>query len=167
MDHSRRNLLKAAAVLLVDQWASAHLPASANESETKRGCKVIVASRGGMRRADTFSDTGFQNIPHLYRDLLPQSVFYPSMRNDGVTSHYNTISSVLTGNWQRLDDWGKTPPASPTIFEFVRKQMGIAQDQTWLISSNKALTNRIGASQPRFVRSTFGSDEANQLRRCG
>jgi hypothetical protein len=111
-----------------------------------------------MRRADTFSESGFQNIPHLYRELLPQSAFYPFVRNAGVTSHYNTISSVLTGNWQRLDDWGKTPPASPTLFEYLRKRMRIAQDQTWFISSNKALTSRIGASSVRDFGPAYGAN---------
>jgi hypothetical protein len=136
MDASRRKVLKAAAVLLLDQWVSTRSPAFASGSSENAGRKIIVVACGGVRRIDTFSESGLQNIPHLYRELLPQSVFYPSMRNAGVTSHYNTISSVLTGNWQRLDDWGKTPPESPTVFEYVRKQMRVAQNQAWFISSN-------------------------------
>jgi hypothetical protein len=48
-----------------------------------------------------------------------------------------------------LDDWGKTPPASPTLFEYLRKRTGIPQGETWLISSNKALTSKIGSSSIR------------------
>ena len=158
MDTSRRNLLKAAAILLVDQWASSRRLAVASRSAENPGRKVIVVACGGMRRADTFSESGFQNIPHLYRELLPQSVFYPFVRNAGVTSHYNTISSVLTGIWQRVDDWGKTSPASPTLFEYLRKRMRIAQDQTWFISSNKALTSRIGASSIRDFGPAYGAN---------
>ncbi len=158
MDTSRRTLLKAAAVLLVDRWASAHRPSFAAEPGAGVGRKVIVVACGGIRRADTFAESGFQNIPHLHRDLLPQSVFFPNALNAGVTSHYNTTSSLLTGNWQRLDDWGKTPPASPTLFEFLRKRMSLAQDQTWLISSNKALTNRIGASAVRDFGPAYGAN---------
>ena len=113
MDPSRRNFLRTASILVVDQWAAARsltFPSRSVESATRR---VIVVACGGMRRADTFSESGFQNIPHLYRELLPQSVFYPFVRNAGVTSHFNTISSILTGNWQRLDDWGQAAPASP------------------------------------------------------
>lgn len=158
MDTSRRNLMKAATILLVDQWASSHQRAFASESTENTGRKVIVVACGGMRRADTFSESGFQNIPHLYRELLPHSVFYPFVRNAGVTSHYNTISSILTGNWQRVDDWGKTPPASPTLFEYIRKRMRVAQDQTWFISSNKALTSRIGASSVRDFGPAYGAN---------
>ncbi len=106
----------------------------------------------------TFASTGYGNIPHLYGDLLPQSLFYTNLHNDGVTSHYNTISSVLTGNWQRVDDWGKTAPASPTLFEYLRKAMGLRQDQTWLISSNKALTSRIGASSVSAFGPAYGAN---------
>jgi hypothetical protein len=80
------------------------------------------------------------------------------VRNAGVTSHYNTVSSVVSGNWQRLDDWGKTPPSSPTLFEYLRKRMGLRQDQTWLISSNKALTSRIGASTVREFGPAYGAN---------
>jgi hypothetical protein len=158
MNLSRRHLLKAAAALLVNQWADAHRAAFARSAVPYAGHKVIVVACGGMRRADTFSETGFQNIPHLYRDLLPKSVFYPFMRNAGVTSHFNTTASILTGQWQRLDDWGKTPPASPTLFEYLRKQMQLAQDQTWLISSNKALTSKIGASSLRDYGPAHGAN---------
>ncbi len=161
MDASRRNLLKSAAILLVDQWASSRKHAFAGEPSNVSGKderKVIVVACGGMRRAETFLDTGLGNIPHLYRELLPQSVFYPSLRNAGATSHYNTISSILTGTWQRLDDWGKTPPASPTLFEYLRRRMDLSQDNAWLISSNKALTSRIGASSIRDFGPRYGAN---------
>lgn len=161
MDASRRNLLKAASILLVDHLAFAGRSAFAGEpgNASSRGDqKVIIVACGGIRRAETFLDTGLGNIPHLYHDLLPRSVFYPLIRNAGVTSHYNTISSILTGNWQRLDDWGQTPPANPTLFEYLRKRMELSQDNAWLISSNKALTNRIGASSIRDFGPQYGAN---------
>jgi hypothetical protein len=111
-----------------------------------------------MRREDTFANSGLLNIPHLCRDLQPKGVFYSSVRNNGVTSHFNTIASVLTGNWQRLDDWGKLPPASPTIFEYLRKAMRLQQNEAWLISSNKALTSRIGASEVSGYGPDYGAN---------
>jgi len=161
MEASRRDLLKAAAILLVDGWASSRRRAFAGESSSASGKderKVIVVACGGIRRSDSFLDSGIGNIPHLYGELLPRSVFYPFIRNAGVTSHYNTISSILTGNWQRLDDWGKTPPASPTLFEYLRKRMALSQDNAWLISSNKALTSRIGASSIRDFGPRYGAN---------
>lgn len=156
MDLSRRDLLKAAAALLVEQWAEASAIAGTSSPVTDR--KVVVVTCGGIRREDTFADTGFSNIPHFSRDLLSQGVFYPFVRNEGVTSHYNTISSILTGNWQRLDDWGKTAPASPTFFEYLRKTLHLRQDQAWFISSNKALTSRIGASSVSSFGPEYGAN---------
>ena len=153
--------MKAAAVLLVDQWAMSRQLAFAGEAAggpAKDERKVIVVACGGIRRAETFHKTGLGNIPHLYGDLLPRSVFYPFIRNTGATSHYNTISSIITGNWQRLDDWGLTAPASPTLFEYLRKRMGLTQDNAWLVSSNKALTNRIGASSMRDYGPRYGAN---------
>jgi len=146
---------------LVDRWANAHSLVFADEVSRAAGKderKVIVVACGGIRRAETFFDTGIANIPHLYHDLLPHSVFYPFLRNAGVTSHYNTISSILTGNWQRLDDWGKTPPASPTLFEYLRKRLKLSRDDAWLISSNKALTSRINASSSRDYGPSYGAN---------
>ncbi len=161
MDASRRNLLKAAAILLVNRWAYKYEYAFAGQSSSASGKnerKIIVVSCGGIRRSDSFQDTGLQNIPHLSRELMPRSVFFPYIRNAGATSHYNTISSILTGTWQRLDDWGKTAPTSPTLFEYLRKRMGLSQDDAWLISSNKALTSRIGASSMRDFGPRYGAN---------
>ena len=156
MNVTRRELLKTAAALLVEQWATARAIAEPSQPVTDR--KVVLVTCGGMRREDTFAESGFSNIPHLYRDLLPQGAFYPSVHNKGVTSHYNTISSILTGNWQRLDDWGNTPPTSPTFFEYLRKALHLSQDQAWFISSNKALTSRIGASSVSSFGPAFGAN---------
>jgi hypothetical protein len=57
-----------------------------------------------------------------------------------------------------LDDWGKTPPESPTIFEYLRKHMGLSQENAWLVSSNKALTSRIGASSIRDYGPRYGAN---------
>ena len=161
MDASRRDILKAASIWLVDQLACSRRFAFAGAPSSAAGRddrKVIIVACGGIRRAETFLNTGLQNIPHLYHELLPRSVFYPFIRNAGVTSHYNTISSILTGNWQRLDDWGMTAPANPTFFEYLRKHMKLSQENAWLISSNKALTSRIGASSTRDFGPHYGAN---------
>ncbi len=161
MDACRRNLLKAAAMLLVDGLANSRgfaFSGSRVNAAARDDRKVIIVACGGIRREETFLNTGLENIPHLYHDLLPRSVFYPFLRNAGVTSHFNTISSILTGNWQRLDDWGEMPPADPTLFEYLRKQMELSRDNAWLISSNKALTSRIGASSIREFGPRYGAN---------
>ena len=46
----------------------------------------------------------------LLREILvamrPESYFFNSCINSGVLSHFNSTASILTGNWQRVDDFG-------------------------------------------------------------
>jgi hypothetical protein len=118
----------------------------------------VIVIFGGVRHSETFSPEGLENIPHLSRDLLPQSLFYPNARNEGVTAHFNAISSILTGNWQRVDDWGKIAPTTPTLFEHFRKRLGAAQSDTWVVASNKALTSLIGASSASNYGPVYGAN---------
>jgi len=157
MTLTRRDLMKAVAAVVVEQWAgSRHLAFGEDRLNIRR--KVVLITCGGMRREDTFAADGLANIPHLHTDLLSRAAFYPVVRNSGVTSHYNTISSIFTGTWQRLDDWGKSRPASPTLFEFLRKLSRLKSEDTWLISSNKALTSQIGASAVRDFGPSYGAN---------
>jgi hypothetical protein len=119
---------------------------------------VVVVVIGGVRRDETFSPEGEVNIPHLMGDLLPRSLFYRHARNEGVTAHFNAISSILTGNWQRVDDWGKLAPTSPTLFEQFRKGLGVDRGGTWVVASNKALTSLIGASSASGYGPAYGAN---------
>ena len=95
MDFTRREVLAAAAALLVEQWAATRAISQSPTPAADR--KIVLVTCGGMRREETFSDTGYGFIPHLYRDLFPQSLFFPYLHNNGVTSHYTTISALTTG----------------------------------------------------------------------
>src|SRR5579863_3694244 len=154
---SRRTFLRAAGLLvagmLAPQLRAGDKPASASSSH-----KVIMVVIGGVRRAETFSPEGLENIPHLSADLAPHALFYPQTRNDGVTAHFNAISSILTGNWQRVDDWGNLAPTTPTLFEQFRKGLNINRSDTWVIASNKALTSLIGASSASGYGPAYGAN---------
>jgi hypothetical protein len=146
VDLSKRSFLQAIASSLVASLVPGGPQASSAATCNRPNRRLIVVVPGGVRRQETFSETGKKNIPHLYQDMLPSAVFYSSVRNEGVTSHFNSISSIVTGNWQRVDDWGLQPPTTPTLFEYARKQLRLDAGEVWLISSNKVVTDRIGAS---------------------
>ena len=159
IDKSKRDFLRAAMALL----AGLNLPRTSLAGGGLHGAggsgqRVVLVVFGGVRRAETFSPQGLVNIPHLSADLLPQSLFYRDARNEGVTAHFNAISSILTGNWQRVDDWGKLAPTTPTLFEQFRKGLGAAQSDTWVVASNKALTNLIGASSATDYGPPYGAN---------
>jgi hypothetical protein len=158
VDLSKRTFLKAAALLAADSLMKGQARALAEQPPAKSRHKVVLLISGGVRRQETFSAEGAANIPNLSGSLFSQGVFYPNTRNDGVTTHFNTTASILTGNWQRVDDWGKLRPTTPTIFEYLRKDRGLASGDTWLVSSNKALTRLIGASSASAYGSAFGAN---------
>ena len=158
-DASRREFLRSAAALLVGlNLPQTGLAGGGEHGARGSGQRVVLVIFGGVRNAETFSPLGLENIPRLSQDLLPHSLFYPNARNDGVTAHFNAISSILTGNWQRVDDWGKFPPTSPTLFEHFRKQLGASQSDTWVVASNKALTSLIGASSATNYGPPYGAN---------
>jgi hypothetical protein len=157
IDPSKRTFLRAAGLVVAGMilpQARAHERSAAAGS----GRKVIVVIIGGVRRAETFSREGLENIPHLSADLLPHALFYPHTRNEGVTAHFNAISSILTGNWQRVDDWGKLAPTTPTLFEQFRKERNVDRSETWVVASNKALTSLIGASSATGWGPAYGAN---------
>ncbi len=157
VDASRRRFLSAAGLLI----AGVMLPEARAVRRREAGGprrKVVVAIIGGIRRAESFSPEGLQYIPHLVSDLGPDSLLYLHARNEGVTDHFNAISSILTGNWQRLDDWGNQAPATPTLFEQYRKNLHAEAGDTWLVASNKALTSRIGASSASYYGPEYGAN---------
>jgi len=109
-----------------------------------RARRVVLITIGGVRRQESWSPQGLRYIPHLKSDLLPQSLFFPNTVNQGVTSHFNTISSILTGVWQHVDDWGSERPQNPTLFQYLQSQNHAGPEQTWVVTSNKQLTANIG-----------------------
>lgn len=159
---SRRNFLCGAGLLVAGgmlPWWQGIL--RAEEATGRRAAavrKVVVVIVGGVRRAETFSREGLENIPHLVTDLAPRGLFYEHVRNEGVTAHFNAISSILTGNWQRVDDWGKLAPTSPTVFEQYRKARRADRSDVWMVASNKALTSQIGASSDRGFGPGYGAN---------
>ncbi|HSM78983.1 MAG TPA: hypothetical protein VLT57_15200 [Bryobacteraceae bacterium] len=157
-DRTKRNFLRAAGLLAAGLMTPQLRAEELARAGGRGGPKVLVLIVGGMRRAETFSREGLENIPHLVTDLMPQSRFYLHTQNAGVTAHFNAISSILTGNWQRVDDWGKLAPTTPTIFEQFRKGIRAERSDTWMVASNKALTNMIGASSATGYGPEYGAN---------
>jgi hypothetical protein len=156
---SRRDFLSLATALLLGLGLpNTGSAAGGQHSSGGSGQRAVVVIFGGVRRAETFSPEGIENIPHLSGEMLRASLLFADVRNEGVTAHFNAISSILTGNWQRVDDWGKFAPTTPTIFEFFRKQLRVPQSDTWVIASNKALTSQIGASSASPYGPSYGAN---------
>ncbi len=115
----------------------------AGRAALKPSRRVVLVTIGGIRRQESWSQRGLRYIPHLSHDLLPQALFFPYTINEGVTSHFNTISSILTGVWQYVDDWGGEKPSHPTLFQQLQSQTHAGPEDTWVVTSNKQLTANI------------------------
>ena len=86
----RRALLRLAALAAANRVAG--FEGTGDEPADEH--KVVLLTIGGIRRQESFSREGTANIPHLYKHMAPQALFYPYVMNDGVTAHVNSISSI-------------------------------------------------------------------------
>jgi hypothetical protein len=157
-DPAKRRFLHAAGMLMAGLLLPRAGVSQGAPAGKGSGHKIVLVIVGGVRRDETFSPEGVANIPHLSADMLPKSILYNHVRNEGVTAHFNAISSILTGNWQRVDDWGKLAPTTPTLFEQFRKGLGADRSDTWVVASNKALTSLIGASSDTLYGPAYGAN---------
>lgn len=135
---SKREFLQAAGLAVASRMR-------VHGASASDGQKVIIATfGGGVRYSETFAPEGQRNIPRLAA-LRKDGMFYRDCRNLGVLSHYNSTASIVTGNWQRVDDFGFQPPASTTVFEAFRKQRNAGPMDAWAICTNKSFAT-IGAA---------------------
>ncbi len=152
----KRDFLKLAGLAIADRlvprWAKAR-PVEPLDADRKL---IIVTFGGGCRYQETFTPEGLRNIPRL-AGLKPQSRFFSNCLNSGVLSHYNSTASIVTGNWQRVDDFGFDKAASPTIFEYYRKHLQVPATDTWAICTNKSFAT-MGATSVRGFGEDFGAN---------
>jgi hypothetical protein len=143
----RRDLLRAAAALLADTLLPRGAVAGAQRRDSPNRA-IVVTFGGGVRWEDTFAPEGWPNIPHLVSDLVPQGLFYPEARYEGLTGHFNATGAIVTGRLQNVDAYGNEPPTAPTVFECFRKERGLPPEAAWVVASNKAF-GLLGGSKLR------------------
>lgn len=140
IDLSKRQFLRLAGLAIADRILPSWLWARPAEPGASQRKLIIVTFGGGVRYAETFTPEGLKNIPRL-SELKPQGLFFQNCYNKGVLSHYNSTASILTGQWQRVDDFGFERPASATIFEYYRKASGAGPMDAWAICTNKSFAS--------------------------
>jgi len=102
---------------------------------------VIIVVVDGSRYSETFG-AGNKYIPHLYNDLKPLGTLYSNCRINhpkGYTVTCPGHAAVETGTWQPIDNNGNERPTKPTIFEYIRKEDGIAKSKCYVVSGKKKL----------------------------
>ncbi|HEY2934293.1 MAG TPA: hypothetical protein VGK99_21330 [Acidobacteriota bacterium] len=150
----RRRFLQLAGLTIANRiqpgWGAIEQPAKSDRK------LIIVTFGGGVRYSETFASEGLKNIPYLAK-LQPQGLFFSRCTNSGVLSHFNSTASIVTGNWQRVDDFGFEAPATPTVFEYYRKQSKASPMDAWVIATNKSFST-MGAGSDRDWGMPYGAN---------
>ncbi len=147
-----RDFLKLAGLTIAQRIlppALMNIWAQAADAQAKGRKVILVTFGGGVRTSETFSQAGLRNIPRL-AELQPQGFFYQNCLNQGTLSHFNSTASIVTGNWQRVDDFGFEAPASATLFEQFRKAHKAGPLDAWVIATNKSFAAMGASSQTSF-----------------
>jgi hypothetical protein len=109
---------------------------------------VVITFGGGARDQETFAPEGQENIPHLMRELIPQSAFFTQVVNRGILGHYVATASLATGVYETINNFASLPPENPTVFEYFRKDLKRPSSDAWVVAPSNGF-NRIGESSHR------------------
>jgi hypothetical protein len=115
---------------------------------SKKKKVVVITFGGGARDQETFAPEGQENIPHLMRELIPQSTFFTQVVNRGILGHYVATASLATGVYETINNFASLPPEHPTVFEYFRKDLKRPSSDAWVVAPSNGF-NRIGESNNR------------------
>jgi hypothetical protein len=145
---TRREFLRSAAgVALGGSLLPSGLLARTGIPANKRKV-VVITFGGGARDQETFASEGQENIPHLMRELIPQSTFFTQVVNRGILGHYVATASLATGVYETVNNFASLPPEHPTVFEYFRKDLKRPSSDAWVVAPSNGF-NRIGESNHR------------------
>jgi len=117
---------------------------------------IIVTFGGGARDDETFAQEGQVNIPCLMKQLIPQGTFFTQVVNAGILGHYVATTSILTGVYERFDNFIAQPPPNPTLFEYFRKGLRRPANDAWVIAPSNGF-QRIGCSSNSAFGPAYGA----------
>ncbi|HEY1577529.1 MAG TPA: hypothetical protein VGF82_10715 [Terracidiphilus sp.] len=144
----RRDFLRGAAGLALGSTLFGSSPFARSESVRKKRKVIVVTFGGGARDQETFSPEGQHNIPHMIKELAPQSSFFTHVSNQGILGHYVATASLTTGVYETLNNFSAVPPDHPTVFEYFRKDLRRPASDAWVVAPSNGF-NRIGESNAR------------------
>lgn len=148
LSHSRREFLRTAAGMALGSVllrSSAFARGAVPPGKRKI---VVITFGGGARDQETFAPEGQENIPHLMKELLPQSAFFTRVVNRGILGHYVATASLATGVYETINNFASLPPEHPTVFEYFRKELKRPPSDAWVVAPSNGF-NRIGESSNR------------------
>ena len=110
---SRRDFLRTAAGLALGGTLLGTSPFARAATTRKKRKVIVITFGGGARDQETFAPQGQENIPHLMRELIPQSTFFTQVVNRGILGHYVATASLATGVYETINNFAAIPPEHP------------------------------------------------------
>ena len=145
---SRRDFLRDVSGLAIGSTVAGGSPFLHGQTVTRKRKVIVITFGGGARDQETFAPEGQVNIPHMLRELAPQSSFFTQVINQGILGHYVATASLTTGVYETLNNFSAVPPDHPTVFEYFRKDLRRPSSNTWVVAPSNGF-NRIGESENR------------------
>jgi hypothetical protein len=152
---TRRDFIRSVAGLALGSTLSHPSIALAGTAIKKRKV-VVITFGGGARDQETFAPEGQENIPHLMREMIPQSTFFTQVVNRGILGHYVATASLATGAYETFNNFAAVAPEHPTVFEYFRKDLNRPASDAWVIAPSNGF-NRIGESNDRLYGPGLGA----------
>jgi len=138
---SRREFLRTGAAMALGSTLLRNPIALAGIPIKKRKV-VVITFGGGARDQETFAPEGQENIPHLMRELIPQSTFFTQVVNRGILGHYVATASLATGVYETINNFASLPPEHPTVFEYFRKDLKRPSTDAWVVAPSNVQPHR-------------------------
>jgi hypothetical protein len=148
LSQSRRDFLRDASGLALGAALTGGSSFLHGQTIAKKRKVIVVTFGGGARDQETFAPEGQANIPHMLRELAPQSTFFTHVRNSGILGHYVATASLATGVYETLNNFSAVPPEHPTVFEYFRKDLNRPMSNACVVAPSNGF-NRIGESDVR------------------
>jgi hypothetical protein len=153
---NRRDFLRRAAGVTLGSTLMGRGSLAAGSAAQRKRKVVVITFGGGARDQETFAPEGQENIPHLMRELIPQSTFFTQVVNRGILGHYVATASLATGVYETVNNFASLPPEHPTVFEYFRKDLKRPPSDAWVVAPSNGF-NRIGESNHRSYGSGLGA----------
>ncbi|MEM8711314.1 MAG: hypothetical protein AAGG01_10205 [Planctomycetota bacterium] len=101
---------------------------------TKTKHVVLVVMSGGVRSRETFGSP--KQIPNLVR-MADEGVLYTRLRTANL-GHFGASMSIVTGISEARGIRDNARGPDPTVFEYVRKDLGLSAQDVWVATAGGA-----------------------------
>lgn len=156
----RRGFVQASAAVLAagafagfpDAWMARAVAGQKAAAPPRR--VVLIAFAGGVRTRETFGSA--DNVPNL-KKLAERGVLYTRMRSANL-GHYGAALSMFTGVAEQRGIRENQRGNAPTLFEYVRKDLGLSAGDVWISTSGGAQQTNYSYSLHPNYGARFGAN---------